>query len=394
MNQLTDKEINVLAAKLVKAEIMGNVALVKELKEKLEKAREVKNNSRSNNTSNNDVLLTTTDSKGFTRPLKQPSSGEYAGSSKRQKVETHSGKERIRYFADDDKYSLKEMFENEKYNSIEEQNSQFIKLAGKVRKNDDLEDIFTDNIRQLESVNKKDKRDRDKAISEHKRISDCVDRCSKCINSQQFAKHLIINLGECMYISLPEYQPLTEGHCIISSIRHVSCGTQLDENEWSELINLRKLLTNMFSSLEKDVIFFETAKNLHKYPHMFIECVPVEREVGDTAPIYFKKAIDESETEWSSNKKLIKLSGRDVRKAVPKGLPYFSVSFGMQEGYAHVIEDRQYFPDNFAQEIIGGMLDLPHDIWRKHKHENFDKQSQRVVEFTKLWKDFEKNYSK
>lgn len=122
---------------------------------------------------------------------------------------------------------------------------------------------------------------------------------------------------------------------------------------------------------------------------MSIECVPLPKEEGDMAPIYFKKAIDECEMEWSQNKKLISLKGKDIRKAVPKGLPYFSVSFGMEEGYAHVIEDEQIFPKNFAQEIIGGMLDIHHSKWRKPKKQSFDEGSKRVLEFSKLWKNFD-----
>jgi hypothetical protein len=40
--------------------------------------------------------------------------------------------------------------------------------------------------------------------------------------------------------------------------------------------------------LDLDVIFFETAMYLRKFPHMIMECVPVPRETGDLAPIYFK----------------------------------------------------------------------------------------------------------
>lgn len=107
------------------------------------------------------------------------------------------------------------------------------------------------------------------------------------------------------------------------------------------------------------------------------------------APIYFKKAIDESETEWAQNKKLVSLKDRDVRRAIPKGLPYFSVSFGMNEGFAHVIEDERLFPRNFAQEIIGGMLDLHHSKWRKPVRQSFDVQSKRVLQFSDEWKEFD-----
>ena len=65
-----------------------------------------------------------------------------------------------------------------------------------------------------------------------------------------------------------------------------------------------------------------------------------------------QKAIEESETEWSQNKKVISLAGRDVRRAIPKGFPYFFVDFGDQTGYAHVIEDEHSFPAYFGKVSV------------------------------------------
>ncbi|KAJ9593800.1 hypothetical protein L9F63_027558 [Diploptera punctata] len=48
-----------------------------------------------------------------------------------RKVETHRDGSRVHYFADDNKYSLQDLFEHEKLNSVEDQNEMFIKLAGK-----------------------------------------------------------------------------------------------------------------------------------------------------------------------------------------------------------------------------------------------------------------------
>lgn len=66
--------------------------------------------------------------------------------------------------------------------------------------------------------------------------------------------------------------------------------------------------------------------------------------------LFLQKAIDESETEWSHNKKLIDLAKKsgDIRKAIPKGFSYFAVDFGLQAGYAHIIEDEGHFPNYFA----------------------------------------------
>ncbi|KAI0234345.1 CWF19-like protein 2 [Lamellibrachia satsuma] len=83
---------------------------------------------------------------------------------------------------------------------------------------------------------------------------------------------------------------------------------------------------------------------------MVIECVPMPREIGDgRAPIYFKKALLESDKEWTENKKVVDLSQKDIRRAVPKGFPYFAVDFGLQGGFAHVIEDETHFPHYFGR---------------------------------------------
>ena len=65
------------------------------------------------------------------------------------------------------------------------------------------------------------------------------------------------------------------------------------------------------------------------------------------------------------------------------------VDFGMEDGFAHVIEDEQEFPTNFAQEIIGGMLDLEPRIWRHPKRESFESQKKRVLTFASKWKNFD-----
>lgn len=112
---LTDQEFNDLAASQIKAEISGNVELAKELQAKLEKARQARKASKDEqwNKGGDDVLLTVTNSKGLSRPLQNPESELWGGragrKAKKQKVETHIDGERVRYFADDDKYDIKQM---------------------------------------------------------------------------------------------------------------------------------------------------------------------------------------------------------------------------------------------------------------------------------------------
>lgn len=52
---------------------------------------------------------------------------------------------------------------------------------------------------------------------------------------------------------------------------------------WREWI----LIVHCFGQ-EEDVVFLEICKQLRKQHHMIIECVPLPKETGDMAPVYFK----------------------------------------------------------------------------------------------------------
>ena len=67
----------------------------------------------------------------------------------------------------------------------------------------------------------------------------------------------------------------------------------------------RRALVQMFAENDdQDCVFMECSKNLRKHPHMLIECIPLERELGDMAPIYFKVSVYSE----SRNEKLHNLS--------------------------------------------------------------------------------------
>lgn len=126
---LTDQQMNEMAAKIIKAEIMDDNELVQNLKNRLDKARkyrdshmnEVRNKAqlgRNKKEDVEDILLTTTSENGLSKPLKRQSAVKYqkddpwggrSGKKKQPKVQTHAAGERVRYFADDDKYDIKEM---------------------------------------------------------------------------------------------------------------------------------------------------------------------------------------------------------------------------------------------------------------------------------------------
>ncbi|OQR68681.1 hypothetical protein BIW11_12752 [Tropilaelaps mercedesae] len=408
MKVLSDTELNKLAAKLIKAEMLGNTEQADKLRKKIEAARKLRENhsdaaKQESRQREKVFVLTKTDSRGVSRPV-QPipaEEGPSDGSSirKKPKGDSHNAGERLRYFADDNRRSLNDMFEREKLSTAADDVAMFAKMAGhmKVKVGDEdymVDDAFIDRAARHDDSRGQKLRDANKAIQEHQAMERVLETCQFCLESPACLKHLLISVGSHVALSLPPFQSLTEGHCILAPTQHVAALTLADEDVWQEITRFRTALTAMFIASNQDCIFLETAMGLSsaRKPHASLHCVPVPREVGDLLPMYYKKAILESETEWAQNKKLVDLSlKRGLRNSIPKGLPYFAVDFGTDHGFAHVIEDEREFPRHFGLEVVGGLLDCEPRLWLKKQNENFQAQSRKAVEFGKMWSQYEFN---
>ena len=70
--------------------------------------------------------------------------------------------------------------------------------------------------------------------------------------------------------------------------------------------------------------------SVQKNRHTVLHCIPLDEDCDqrDLAPMIFKKAIMESDEQWSQHKKLIDFRKKGLRRCVPKNFPYFAVSFG------------------------------------------------------------------
>ncbi|XP_026867968.2 CWF19-like protein 2 isoform X1 [Electrophorus electricus] len=403
---LTDEEMNKLGAKLVKAELMGNVALVSSLKAQLEgarKAREVQRHAArpvsqasAQEQAEQEVVLFRTDHSGRAWPVSGPSQHlePRGGRRKKKAIETHEAGERVRYFEDDDGMDLREMVRREKMSSAQDQNALYSRMAARMMGKQDgenytLDDMFVSSAAQRERAGLDEARQRSRAMEEARRLAGQMDKCPYCFSSSELPKHLVVAIGAKVYLCLPNSVSLTEGHCLIAPLHHHCCSTGLDEDVWNEIQLFRRALVRMFQAQDQDCVFLEMHTNPKRRMHMLYECVPLPRELGDMAPIYFKKAIMEADEEWAMNQKLVDLSSKNIRQAVPQGLPFFSVNFGLQGGFAHVIENEHKFPPYFGKEVLGGMLDLEPRRWRKPIRENFDDQRKKVLQFSQWWKPFD-----
>ncbi|XP_028627233.1 CWF19-like protein 2 [Grammomys surdaster] len=407
---LSLEEKNKLGAKIIKAEMMGNMELAEQLKAQLKEANKCKETitqtpakrSRVEHEDEQEVILTRTDASGRMWPVSSP--GETvdlkAERRKRQRVSTHEDKERIRYFPDDDHLSLNDLVKNEKMGTDNDQNRLFMQMASKFMGKSDgdyytLDDMFVSKAAEKEHFGKKEEGQRRRAVAEHQRLAAQMAKCLYCFDSSQFPKHLIVAIGVKVYLCLPNFRSLTEGHCLIVPLQHHQAATVLDEDIWEEIQMFRKSLVRMFEDKGLDCVFLETNMGLKRHYHMVYECIPLPKEAGDMAPIYFKKAIMESDEEWSMNKKLIDLSSKDIRKSVSINRYYFILEWLLQSTFvALFIYIYIHIFLTVSKEIIGGMLDLEPRLWRKGIRESFEDQRKKALQFAQWWKPYDVTKSK
>lgn len=217
------------------------------------------------------------------------------------------------------------------------------------------------------------------------------ENCPFCYRTNKnFKKHLIIALGEKTYLTIPPFGSLVEGHCIISTFQHHTSIYDTDEDEWHEIQKFKQSLKKMFAAKNKDVLFMETVTpySLRKQKHAFIECIPLSIQVFQEAPGYFKKALMESDTEYSDNIKVIDTRGKGIKKSIPRGFPYFHVEFGINGGFAHVIEDESKFSYLLGREVVCGMLKRNSNE-AKLRGQSFEEEKRCVLQFVDSFKDFD-----
>jgi Protein similar to CwfJ C-terminus 1 len=250
---LSDAQMNELGAKMLKAELTGNTKLAEKLKMRLEKAREFKKSERIPS-KKDQVVLSLPTASGVSRPIEERTKPQDRNQ-KRKRVDTHEAGKRSRYYPDDDKYDIKQMFEREEYSDGRDQDIEFAKAISKVKESQqtDMADIFSDVIR----VDKRKKTDEvDDAIREANRMEKVLDTCQKCFDSPRMNKDLIVHVGKFVYLSIPYCEALISHHLVISLVQHVPCTTMIDEEVWEEFKAMKKALTKFFFDRKEDLVFF------------------------------------------------------------------------------------------------------------------------------------------
>jgi hypothetical protein len=288
--------------------------------------------------------------------------------------------EKARHYADDDSKSLRDLVSEARHgaaggNAYDANLARNIAKSAKFKGNELNADDEYDHDAGLQMYEARRGRGRAPeqdaqrakaaAVSEYARSSLLASKCSFCFDNPGKPRHLHVSYGAKSYLMLPEAGRLVPGHALIVPMPHGGSGRSLDEDVCDELRNFKKCLLRMHAAAGRSVIFMETylGGGLGSSKHAFIEAVPLPAAAFASAPMYFRKAIDEAESEWSTHaaKRCIPTGGgaAGLRAAIPAHFPYFHVEFGLRDGFVHVIDEPQKWSPHFGRDVLIGLLDLP-----------------------------------
>ena len=268
-------------------------------------------------------------------------------------------------------------------------NTQELDMARQIGRDSGYEhgdtDYAFDNAEKLSKAHTLSSEDARKLVVERTRLLNTItDDCSLCIvdqdtKSSRHRKVVPISIGTRVYLCAAPEPALAKGASVIVPMEHRRNTQMCDDDEWEEIRNFMKCLTQMWSGYGKGVIFYENAVPASASGgggdrmHACIHAIPVPISQMDAAPAIFREAMEMADEEWSTHRKVIstmkvaadatKQGNSEAarfafRTSIAKEAPYFHVWFNINGGLGHIVEDRDRWPrgDLFAREILGSIV--------------------------------------
>lgn len=198
------------------------------------------------------------------------------------------------------------------------------------------------------------KRDMQRAVAAHGTAERATASCPYCLEGGAMKRHCVVSLGEHSALMFPPGGQRMPGHMQIVPLAHVAAVTDAEEGTYDEINRFKAALHAMCAAGgEQQPLFLESALSFGARTHAVVDVVPLDNEAALDAPLFFRKAITDAE-EWTTNAALLDTAGKGLRRVIPRGFPYFHVSWA-GGGFVHPVEDAEEFPPDFGLSTAAGM---------------------------------------
>lgn len=299
--------------------------------------------------------------------------------------------------------SLTDMFANESKLTAKDELKMYLKTSSKFSREDFDTKNFSSEIDDSQVILSKSKKQKTGCDLPSDTQSNSISSCNSCLAN--VAKHLLIECNEQVYLSLMNEKPFLSSmsNIVLRNAIHGESDnfvTATDKQQ-CQVNNFINDLTEMWLAKGYRCIIMETYLRNNKqasggftsgFGHFRVHCLPVKDKHFERARMYFKQAIQESECDWSLNRKLLKTDGRKIQRYLPKGLSYFWVCFDkLDNGFGHVIENEQKFSRYFGLEVLSGLLDKDFNTMNLNQRESFNEQFERCKDFKLMYGRFKES---
>ncbi|CAN6674875.1 hypothetical protein TRVA0_069S00606 [Trichomonascus vanleenenianus] len=232
---------------------------------------------------------------------------------------------------------------------------------------------------------------RSRAIAKTRQLESVVENCWLCMENGDTAATSIVSIANRSYVCMAPEPVVVKGTLAIVPMDHCMNTLECDDDEWEEIRNYMKTITQMWHDQNKAVIFYETAVSRSMKKHACIMAVPLPFDLAESSPGFFSEAILNVSDEWGSHRKIIdtratakQMEEREngqgtgkyaFRASIAKEAPYFHVWVNLNGGIGHIVEegaDRWPRDENmFGRDVVGGMVQAdPAMIRRKARWTN------------------------
>lgn len=208
------------------------------------------------------------------------------------------------------------------------------------------------------------------------------------IESNQFERRRLVSLGNHVSLSMaPLNLSLIKGyHFYLVPLAHVESLVQADLDVWDEIARFQASLRALFAKENQSLVFFETVLPSNSFWQTRMECVALPREHWLEAQLYIKQALLEQAQDNGTHQRVMPITRqKGLQATVPKSFPYIYMEYDQQQGYAQVIESKD-FPKDFAIDTVAGIVQLDPIRFRRRETVTPEEERNFMLNFLEKWK--------
>jgi len=208
--------------------------------------------------------------------------------------------------------------------------------------------------------------------------------CWFCLSSPKVEKHLVVSIGEEVYLALAK-GPLVPEHVLILPVTHYPAGAHLPDTVWNEVEKYRKSLAKCFKEkLGKGIVLYERATNVRSIQtHCHVQAVPVALESEETLQEHVQQCGARLNMEFEP-----KPNWREDDDLQKEQYVFFESGID-RSTLLHVVPQGHRHPLNFAREVVARLLDMPERADWKTCSLTMQEEEQQALAFKEMFKPYD-----